>query len=95
MRLTINDILERQVALTLYRYFKSLFDGLVNIETASEKKLLIELQMMREAYDQREFTEVGWVPSEQNPASVMAKENPSSELNIFMTNNRLNIQQKS
>lgn len=81
--------------LTLYTDSKSLFDGLVNIGTTTEKRLLIDLRMMREAYEQRELTEIVWIPSEQNPADAMTKESPSPALDLLMTNNQINIQQKS
>lgn len=53
MLLPINDIPGQQVPLTLYTDAKSLFDGLVNLAKTVEKRLLINLKMMSEAYEQR------------------------------------------
>lgn len=85
MRLTIINIFGRQVSLTLYTDSKSFFGGLVNVGTTTEKRLLTDLQKMREAHEQREFTEVVWIASEQNPADAMTKENPPSALNLLIT----------
>lgn len=75
--------------------FKTVYDILVNIETTTEKRLLIDQQMMRETYEQRETMEVVWIPSKQNPANTMKMKNSSSAVNLLMTSNRLNLQQKS
>lgn len=51
LRLAINNILNRQVPLKLFTDSKSLFDGIVGLNFTNEKRLLIDLQMLRQAYE--------------------------------------------
>lgn len=87
-------MLGQHMSLTLQTDSKSLFDGLVNIGTMTEKRLLMGLRMMREDYEQRELTEVIWIPSKQNLADSMTKKNSSFALIILVTSNRLNLTTK-
>lgn len=89
VRQTINKILERQVEVTLYTDSESLIDGFVDFGTKTEKRLLIDLRMIREAYEQGELTEIVWMPWEQNAVDAMTKENHLAALKLLLENNRL------
>lgn len=52
----------------------SLFDCLVKIGTTNEKRLMIDIMCLRQAYERREITEIVWIPGQSNPADSMTKE---------------------
>lgn len=95
VRQTIGSIVGRKVELKLYTNSKSLFVVFVNIGITTVKSLLDQLRMMREAYEQRELTEVVCIQSEQNTAGRMRKEKASAALELLMKNNWLNIHYRS
>lgn len=61
--------LERMVGKSIpFRMFtdsQSLFEIIVKSSTTTEKSLTIDAKDAREAYDAREISDIGWVPSEQ------------------------------
>lgn len=73
VRITLNDMLDTEFPLTFYTDSKSLFDGIIGIYPPSEKLLLIDLSVIRQSYKRREFSEVFWIPADQNPADTMTK----------------------
>lgn len=52
---------------------KTLFDGLIGINMSMEKRLLVDLALLRQFYEQGEIAEVEWFSTEANPAVVMTK----------------------
>ena len=90
-RPTIAEIMGRDVPLVVYTDSKSLYDALRTINTTMEKRLLFDLQVIRQAYEHQEITEVCWIPTDQNPADGMTKEKPNQALLQLMTENRLTI----
>lgn len=70
LRLTLNDILGRVIPMHVYTDSRSLYDCLTNINRTREKRLLIDLCMLRESYERREISEVFWIPTAQNPADA-------------------------
>lgn len=53
---------------------KSLYDCLVKIGTTNEKRLMIDIMSLRQAYEQREITEIMWIPGHKNPSDAMTKD---------------------
>lgn len=58
LRMTINDIFGKTVPLTFYTDSKSLYDGIVGMNATFEKRLLIDLRILRESYKLRELTNI-------------------------------------
>ena len=54
----ISEALARDVPLTIYTDSKSLYYSLTTINTTTEKRLLIDLQVIRQAYEYKEIAEV-------------------------------------
>lgn len=52
---------------------KCLFDVITKNTTTTEKRLMIDVQTIREAYEKMEISDVGWIRSEQNPADALTK----------------------
>lgn len=95
IRLALNKIFGRLIPHILYTDSKSLYDSLVGINSTTEKRLLIDLCMLRQAYELRELTEVIWIPSSQNPSDAMTKSNASGALERLIRTNRLEVDAKS
>lgn len=91
IRTTLCDVFDQNVPLTLYTDSKCLFDGIMGFNATSEKRLLIDLRMLREAYEMREIAEVIWIPSGENPADAMTKDAPCAAMHKLMANNALDL----
>lgn len=76
IRIAINEMFDRSVPLNIYTDSRSLFDCQTNINRTTEKRLLIDLCMLRESYERREISEVFWIPTHQNPADAFTKTSP-------------------
>jgi hypothetical protein len=59
---------------------KSLYDCLVKLGTTQEKRLMINVMCLRQAYERREIGEVRWIKGDSNPADSMTKVKPSLAL---------------
>ena len=66
--LALNDMLGRIIELHVYKDSRRLYDCLVRINQTTEKRLFIDLRILRQSYERREMTEVFWIPTAQNPA---------------------------
>lgn len=91
IRLAVNCIMDRKVSLELYTDSRSLYDCLVSINTTSEKRLLIDLSLLRECYERREISQVLWIPTHQNPADGFTKAKPNTALDTLILDNKLHL----
>ena len=73
----VNNSLKSAVPMVIYTDSQSLYDSLVSLNTTTEKRLLIDLHLLRQAYERREIAEVRWIPTEQNSADALTKEKPT------------------
>lgn len=89
IRLALNDMLDRVIPLRVYTDSRSLYDCLTRINQTAEKRLLIDLRMLRQSYERREITEVLWIPTAQNPADAFTKAKTSPALKQLMMENRI------
>jgi hypothetical protein len=92
---TLDQILQpwRQepVPLTIFTDSKSLYDCLVKISMTREKRLMIDIMCLRQAYERREIAEVMWIKGEENVADAMTKEKCSNALRNMVDTNKLTI----
>ena len=93
MKAAVNNILGRPMPFTIYIDSKSLYDNLVFLNTVTEKRLFIDLRVLREAYERRKLVNVFWIPAEQNPADGMTKPSPKANgvLNRLIATNKLKL----
>lgn len=89
IRLAFNSMLDKVIPLHVYTDSRSLYDCLTRINQTTEKRLLIDLRMIRQSYERREITEVFWIPTTQNPADAFTKARATSALQQLMDENRL------
>ena len=58
IKLTVNKILNINLLLIMCTDLKSLYNCLVRLSTTQEKRLIIDVMCLRQAYERREITEV-------------------------------------
>lgn len=71
---------------------KSLFDVIKKCSTTAEKRLMIDIKVVRQAYEKFEFSGVGFVRSDNNPADSFTKHKPNSALMKIIHTNKCNFE---
>ncbi|KAM4061020.1 cwf18 domain containing protein [Hirsutella rhossiliensis] len=92
---TVNTIAQRldlkQIPLVICTDSYSLYECLVKLGTTTEKRLMIDIMALRQAYESRDIAEIRWVNGADNPADAMTKASPNSALTQFISDNQLNV----
>ena len=57
-----------------------------------EKRLIVDLMCLRQAYKRREITEVKWINGRDNPADAITKAKLYQALKTLINTNRLNLE---
>ncbi len=75
---SIREYLQRMVGsksvpLTLLTDSKSLYGLVVTLAQNRERRLQIDLELLREAYERREISSVVWISGSENPADDLTK----------------------
>lgn len=70
---------------------KSLYECLVKLGSTQEKRLMIDLMALREAFERKEINEVKWIAGSSNPADAMTKAKPCAALSNLVNTNRLDL----
>lgn len=83
--------LSRPNPLKIYTDSKPLFDSLTTLNTTAEKRLPVDLSVLRESYEKREITEILWIPRNQIPVDDLTKKAPCTALEEQMKNNKVPI----
>jgi len=91
---TIANMLQIDLPLIVCTDSKSLFDCLTKLGTTQEKKLMIDVMCLRQAYERRDITEVKWVEGDTNPADSMTKSKPSNALKMLIDTNKVQLKEK-
>ncbi len=64
------NMLGKSIPLTMFTDSKSLFDVITKCSITTEKRLMIDIKSVREAYDRQEGSDVGFLRSEFNAADT-------------------------
>ncbi len=64
----MSELLMRKVTLTLYTDSQSLYRLCISLAQTTERRLQIDLTLIREAYEKRDITDIMWISGKQNPA---------------------------
>jgi hypothetical protein len=89
---TVDKILQVNLSLILCTDSKSLYDCLVWLGTTQEKRLMIDVMCLCQAYKQRQVTEVKWIDGDTNSADAMTKGKPCTALSQLIDTNRIKLQ---
>jgi hypothetical protein len=77
--------------LALYTNSKLLYECLVKLGTTQEKRLMIDILCLRQAYERCLITKIVWIYGTTNPADAMTKSKPCQELRDLIDTNKINI----
>jgi hypothetical protein len=75
---TIDKVLGIDLPLVLCTDSKSLYECLVKLGITQEKRLMIDIMCLCQAYERREIAEVKWIKGESNLVDAMTKSNSKS-----------------
>ncbi|KAF1938764.1 hypothetical protein EJ02DRAFT_353835 [Clathrospora elynae] len=92
---TINMIMERlnlpKVPIVVCTNSQSLYNCLVKLGTTKEKRLMIDIMAMREAYERSKLMDIRWIDSRDNPADSMTKAGCNAAIENLINSNELNL----
>ena len=91
IKTTIDKVLQIDLPLVICTDSKSLYQCLVKLGTTAEKRLMIDVMCLRQAYERREIAEVRWIKGTTNPADSMTKAKPSNALKRLIDTNTLEL----
>ena len=91
VKYTLNSILYTNVLLIICINSFSLYKCFVKLGTIYEKRLIIDLIAIRQAYERREIVEVIWIKGESNLVDLMTKHNGNKALQLIIDTNKLQI----
>jgi len=87
----IDLVLNIDLPLTLYTDSKLLYDCLVKLGTTQEKRLIIDIICLWQAYKRKDIVEVKWIKGESNPINAITKSKPSNALERLINTNTLQL----
>jgi hypothetical protein len=91
LKSTVDQILQGSIPLVLCTDSKSLYDCLVRLGTTREKRLMIDIMCLRQAYERREIAEVMWIDGNENPADAMTKTRACPALTNLIDSNKIDL----
>jgi hypothetical protein len=92
VKTTLDLILNKDILLIICTDSKSLYDCLVKLGIMQEKRLIIDVISMREAYKRREIAQVKWIASKSNLADFITKTKLTNALKTLIDTNKIDIQ---
>jgi hypothetical protein len=81
----LQTILKRNVEILTYTDSLSLFDVITQSSTTAEKRLVIDLVVVREAYDRMEIAQLAFLRTNWNPADALTKVSRNTYLETIMS----------
>ncbi|KAI0997433.1 hypothetical protein K3495_g10752 [Podosphaera aphanis] len=92
---TINKIVaqlgEPAISLVVCTDSFSLYECLVKLGTTKEKRLMIDIMALRQAYEQHEVCDIRRIDGSDNPADAMTKSSPNRALETLINDNKLKM----
>ena len=69
----------------------SLYECLVKLGTTKEKRLMIDIMALREAYERGELKDIWWIDGRDNPADSITKPGPNTAMETLIDTNKLEL----
>jgi hypothetical protein len=92
---TIDIIMQRlhlpNVPIVVCTDSRSLYDCLVKLGTTKEKRPMIDIMALREAYERSELMDIRWIDGRDNPADSMTKAGSNSAMEHLIDHNQLEL----
>lgn len=88
LRHTLHDMFGKQLPLMLCTDSKILYEPLLGLKPSKEKRLLIDLAGLREAYELREISQIVWVSSHLNPTDGLTNQGVCAPLQRLIEKNQ-------
>jgi hypothetical protein len=85
----ISEILGVSVELVLFTDNKGVFDTITKRTAVTEKRVMIELAVLREAYEKKEISNMGFILSRYNPADALTKKKSNGQLVRFLNEGKV------
>lgn len=92
IKTTVDLILNMDVPLVICTDSKSVYDCITKLGTTQEKRLMIDVMSLRQAYEHREIAQVRWVAGTSNPADSMTKSKPTNALKTLIDTNKITLE---
>ena len=74
LKIALENMLHRKnIPLVMYTDSHSLYGLCVSLTQTTEKRLLVDLNMIRKAYEKRDISRIVWISGQQNPADDLTK----------------------
>jgi hypothetical protein len=84
-------MLDVVVSLTFVTNSKFLYDCLIRLDIIVEKRLMIDVMILRQFYERREITEIIWIHGINNSVDSMIKIKSSTALKTMIDINKINL----
>jgi hypothetical protein len=81
----LQTVLKRSVDILMYTDSMSLFNVKTKSSTTAEKRLMIDLVVVQEAYDRMEIAQLAFLRTNWNPADALTKVSPNTCLATILT----------
>jgi hypothetical protein len=95
IRATLNVIINRlslpHVPIVVCTDSLSLYECLVKLSTTKEKRLMIDIMALREAYERGELKDIRWIDGRDNPADAMTKATANASIEQLINTNELEL----
>jgi hypothetical protein len=93
LKATTEQLLGINLPLIISTDSNSLYQCLVRLGTTQEKRLMIDVMCLRQAYERRLIAEVRWIDGNSNPADAMTKTSKvNGALKDLIDTNKLTMQ---
>ncbi len=93
LKSTLIKLLDKKISISLILTTdsKSLYDCLIRLSITIEKRLMIDVMILRQFYERREITEMIWIHDINNSANSMIKIKSSTALKTMIDINQINL----
>lgn len=91
IKTSLEKMLGRKIPLLIATDSNSLYECLVKLGTTVEKRLMVDIMCLRQAYERRLISEIMWIEGGSNPADAMTKSNACDALRKLIDTNKVEL----